>query len=427
VAPPDYTAPNEAELTLVSELTPDTAVEVAPPTRLNPEAQYRQLFNRMKLNLVDLATRRDVLRDIYRELCDHPGDHSTENLIDLLQERYEAQGVVRNKPTIRDVLQNALRQNAVDYHKRPYTIYTPLFLASGVDSEAVFVRRSESDYVYALVRSGLELDLEEAASLLLSDRNQTDYIQMLLDDLKIRGLIVKKGKAYTLPGQTIINFADKPALQILVQDLETVQIPDNLGVSVETAQALAKKAMVQRSQDFAASANTYLLACRIQWDSVEKGEPGATLEDLRWYMASYASAIAGKLSQVNHDYAGARPYYLAFFSLVQEEDPLWARMRGLINPMLSYYWANAGRELEMNVSTWNLSMSSPAQIAVTAANHTNPELRRLWQHITEELAQVNPGLLRRISHQIMLNRAEYPENARVAEQIENILASLTPA
>jgi hypothetical protein len=204
-------------------------------------------------------------------------------------------------------------------------------------------------------------------------------------------------------------------------------VPDNLPEGVEAAQSLAKKAMVQRSQDFAASANTYLLACKLQWDAVVKGEPGATIEDLRWFMASYASAIAGKLSQVNHDYHGARPYYLAFFSLVQEDDPLWSRMRGLINPMLSYYWANAGRELDLNVSAWNMNMSSPAHIAVLAANHPNSDLRRLWVKITEELAQVNPSLLRRIASQITLHRSESPESARVAEQIEAILTNLQSA
>ena len=198
-------------------------------------------------------------------------------------------------------------------------------------------------------------------------------------------------------------------------------MPDNVQPGVESARSLAKKAMVQRSQDFAASSSTYLLACRLQWDAVERGERGATLEDLRWYMASYASAIAGKLSQVNRDYAGARPYYLAFFSLVQEDDPLWGRMRGLINPMLAYYWSNTGRELDINVSTWNLSMSSPAQIAVYAATHPNADLRKLWYKVTVDLAEINPGVLRRIANQLMLNRTDHPENARVAEQIEAIL------
>jgi len=160
--------------------------------------------------------------------------------------------------------------------------------------------------------------------------------------------------------------------------------------------------------------------------AVERSLDGATLEDLRWYMASYASAIAGKLSQVNRDYAGARPYYLAFFALVQEDDPLWSRMRGLINPMLAYYWSNSGRELDINVSNWNLSMASPAQIAVYAATHSSPDLRKLWNKITVDLAQVNPGVLKRISNQLMLSKTEHPENGKVAEQIEQILMEVSP-
>jgi hypothetical protein len=261
----------------------------------------------------------------------------------------------------------------------------------------------------------------------LNNRDQGDYIQTLIDDLNQRGMITRKGKRYLLPGRGNIPFADAPALRILVSDIEHAIIPANVQTGADSAKVLAKKAMVQRSQDFAASSDTYLLACRLQWDAVEKGEPGASLEDLRWYMASYASAIAGKLSQVNRDYASARPYYLAFFALVQEDDPLWGRMRGLINPMLAYFWSNAARELDINVSAWNLSMSSPAQIAVHAAEHPNPDLRKLWQKITIELAQINAGLLGRIANQLRLSRSEYPENERVAEQIEGIIAQVSLA
>jgi hypothetical protein len=48
-------------------------------------------------------------------------------------------------------------------------------------------------------------------------------------------------------------------------------------------------------------------------------------------------------------------------------------------------------------------------------------LRKLWHRVTSDLAQINPSVLRRIANQLMLSRAEYPENARVAEQIEAIL------
>jgi hypothetical protein len=101
-------------------------------------------------------------------------------------------------------------------------------------------------------------------------------------------------------------------------------------------------------------------------------------------------------------------------------------MRGLINPMLSYYWANAGRELEINISSWNISASSPTQIAVAAATHGDPRLRNLWSSITYSLAQVNPGLLHRVSDQILLDRAESPDHIQVAEQIRRMLPTLSP-
>jgi uncharacterized LabA/DUF88 family protein len=395
-------------------------------SRQSIDSQYKQVFARLKMTQVDLATRRDVLRDIYRELIDHPGDYTMDDLLDILSDRYEVQGLMRAKDTLREISQLAFRQGAFDYLGQPASPYTNIQVAEGIASEAEFIRRAESDFIHAVVRSGLEIDFGELAYLLMNDRNQEDEIHFLLDDLYDRGMIVYKNDRYTLPGHSTIPFADDPALRILIRDIEQAEL-EGTQRGVEAARSLAKKAMLQRSQDFAASSNTYLLACKLQWDAVERGDEGANLEELRWYMASYASAIAGKLSQVNRDYAGARPYYLAFFALVQEDDSLWGRMRGLINPMLAYFWSNAGRELDINVSTWNLSMSSPAQIAVYAASHPNQDLRKLWHKITLDLAEINPGVLQRIANQLMLNKSDHPENARVAEQIEDILLETAPA
>jgi uncharacterized LabA/DUF88 family protein len=425
VAPIDYVAPGDLEL-IPSEVPQETK-ETQASAALTLDVQYRSIFNRLKVASIEMSTRRDVLRDIYRELCEHPGEQTTDELLDNLTTVYEAQGLIRSKANLREILQMAYRQESFDYGDKTASLYVPVWLAPGIQSEADFVRRAESDFVYAIVRAGLDIDHEELAYILLNDRNQVDYIQSMLDDLKQRGLITQTAKRYQLAGRGILPFEDDPAFKILFRDIQEVEVPENMASGVETAHRLAKKAMVQRSQDFAASADNYLLACRLQWDAFRAGERGVSLEDLRWYMASYASAIAGKLSQVNRDYRGARPYYLAFFALVQEDDPLWSRMRGLINPMLSYYWANAGRELELNTSAWNLSMSSPAQIAIYAATHPNSDLRKLWYSITEELAQVNPGILERIGNQITLSSSDQPENLRVAEQISGILDSLTPA
>lgn len=425
VAPVDFTVTADMEVVPIREpargATASVPSETLLSSRLTLEAQYKQVFARLKMASVDLASRRDVLRDIYREINEHAGEYSVDSLIAELEERYEAQELHRSKETLRDIFQLAFHQNAFDHKDQPVSPASPLWLAPGINSEADFIGRAEAEFVYAIIREGYSLNLGELAYLMLNDRQQEEYIEHLLLDLADRGLIVKKGQRYVLPGRSVIPFRNDPALQIIIRDIEDAVIPENLQPGVDTAQSLGKKAMLQRSQDFAASSNTYLLVCRLQWDAVEKTEPGATLEDLRWYMASYASAMAGKLSQVNRDYTGARPYYLAFFTLVQEDDPLWSRMRGLINPMLAYYWSNSGRELDINVSAWNLTMSSPAQIAVSAAMHPNTDLRRLWYRITTELAGVNPGILRRIANQLIMNRSDNPENSRVAEIIEEIL------
>jgi hypothetical protein len=294
-------------------------------------------------------------------------------------------------------------------------------LAEEIDSEAALIQRAESGFVYAVVNAGLEIDDRELASILLNDPDQTEYIQTLLEDLQTREQIVEKEDRYALPNHNAIPFVDEPALELLCYDIANVQVPDNIDRSAEKARSLAKTAMLQRSQDFAASARSYLLACRLQWDAVEMSEPGAGIEDLRWYMASYASVKAGELSQIHRDYANSRPYYLAFFYLVQEDDPLWGRMRGLINPMLSYYWVNAWRELGLTAANPNLSTTTPAEIAISAATHENQNLCRLWFTMTQKLADVNPGLLRRVANQIRLNRGDSPQNAQVADSIEQML------
>jgi uncharacterized LabA/DUF88 family protein len=431
VAPSDYITSGEIAINQSSHESPN--VQVAPQTQFDLESkkglsdQYRQIISRTKTPVLDLSTRRDVLRDIYRELNDPGRKFETEELLNLLSERYETQGYARSKNTLTEIIQLASRQRAFEQVSQNGSHNGYIKLASDVDSEAIFVGRAEADLVYTVIRSGVEIDPEELAYLLINDRNQADYIHSLLDDLERRDLIIYKANRYCLPGRSAIPFINDPALQILCQDIQEVDIPKNLKSGAETARSMAKKAMVQRSQDFAASSKTSLLACRIQWEAVEQNVPGATLGDLRWYMASYASAQAGKLSQVDRDYVGARPYYLAFFTLVQEDDPLWGRMRGLINPMLAYYWANAARELNINVTSWNENLSSPAQIAVLAATHSNPELRERWLEMTIDLAQVNHKLLSRIANQLTMRRSDDPANSTVAEQIQEVLSNIYPA
>ena len=403
--------------------TPEKAAAVTSSVSQTQELahQYRQIFSRLKMAAADFATRRDVLRDIYRELSEHPGEYTTDSLLETLRERYERQGFGRSKTLLRHIWQMGFRQRAFDYGDQSASVRAPVWLAPDIDSESAFVRRAESGFIYAVIHAGLEINLEELAAILVNDRDQADYIQTLLHELEARGLIVQENGRYRLPGRSDIPFCDHPVLRPICQEIEHVQLPENVPISPEKAFTLAKRAMIQRSQDFAASARSYLYACRIQWQSVLKQIPGANLEDLRWLIASYASVRAGELSQVDKDYERSRAYYLAFFLLVQEEDPLWSRMRGLINPMLVYYWANAGRELGVDVSSWNLSAALPAQVAMHAVTHENPELVKRWRERTRALAQVNPGVLQRVVEQIRHNYPDQPAYLLAADEIQRLL------
>jgi len=384
-------------------------------------AQYRQIFARLKMTAADFSTRRDVLRDIYRELSEHPGEYTTDSLLESLRERYELQGIGRSKTMLRHIWQMGFRQRAFDYGDQPASVRTPVWLAPDIDSESAFVRRAESGFVYAVIHAGLALNIEELAAVLVNDREQADYIQTLLAELISRGLIVYDNSRYRLPGHSAIPFCDQPVLRRICREIEQVQLPENAPRSPEKAFNLARRAMIQRSQDFSASARSYLYACRIQWEAVINQAPGATLEDLRWLIASYTSVKAGELSQVDKDYSQSRGYYLAFFALVQEDDPLWSRMRGLINPMLAYYWANAGRELGVDVSSWNLSAALPAQVAMHALSHENPELVAGWHQRTRDLAEVNPNVLQRVVEQIRHNYGDQPAYLKAADEIQSIL------
>ena len=419
VAPKDFIVGSDQGLSEFSVQIASPQDAPAPESEL--ANRYRQIFERLKMTSADFSTRRDVLRDIYRELSEHPGQYTTDQLLELLRERYEEQGLARSKTMLRHIWQMGFRQHAFSYGDQSASVRVPVWLSSDIDSEASFVRRAESGFVYAVVHAGLPVDTAELAAILLNDADQTDYIDSLLADLESRKLIERRDGQVHLPGHATIPFCDHPILKRICAEIEQIELPDTIHADPVKAGTLAKRAMIQRSQDFAASARSYLYACRLQWEAIAKQMPGATLEDLRWYMASYASVRAGELSQVQRDYSGSQRYYLAFFSLVQEDDALWARMRGLINPMLVYYWANAARELGINVSSWNLGAALPAQIAVAAANHENEQLRKRWLARTKALAEVNEGVLRRVVSQIEHNYADQPAYLDVADTIVEII------
>jgi hypothetical protein len=125
---------------------------------------------------------------------------------------------------------------------------------------------------------------------------------------------------------------------------------------------------------------------------VKAGQSRPGFDDLKWYLASYCSVKAGH-SFVTGNYAEAEPYYLAFFGLAQESDGVWPRIQRLVNPMASYFFALAGKQLEQSVPQ-NLGRSPACQVALRIHNHAQLPVATRWEELMERLATVNLGLVR---------------------------------
>lgn len=418
VAPVDFGIPHGSGGAPRAAAPQAPALSLAAPSLAAPaglSATYHRVF--AKAVDTDPNTRRDVLRDIYRELSERPGTCNLGTLIDELQSRYESKGLERSKTFLRKIAQLGFRQRAFQFLGDASLSTNPVQLAADIDSQAAFVRRAETQYLYLVIASGLEIDKPELAALLLNDRTQTAYIDELLDDLQSRGTVERVGDEYCLPGLGDNPLLDDPNLQPLIADLRSAEIPEDLSRDVATAQELARQGMAARSQDFVASARQYLLASRILWDAFEQRDPEATLVELRLLLASYASVKAGELSQVRREHNAAQAYYLAFFSLVQEDTPLWSRMRGLINPMLHFYWRNLGGEMGIDLPHTTL----PAELATILAKYPVQELQNRWREATKDLAAINPDVLQRVADQIRLVQEDSEVNGQIAAEIEGML------
>ena len=253
---------------------------------------------------------------------------------------------------------------------------------------------SETALGYAQFKAWLE---ENGDIVRLIDKNQVLYVELVEagEELTQPAAANSNGRqSAPMPDSTLEN--QLPPLQPLFQDMRLLHLPEDMPRTAVQARELFDKAMAIRVQNFTAAAYNFLQACRIQLEALASRDPLANELDLRWYLASYASAKAGEMSQVHNDYAAARRYYLAFFALAQSDSPLINRIYRLINPMLAYYWVNAFRELGQPTDGWHPGNTSPAQIALKAMTHPNKELRRHWQQLTADLAKVNARLLQQV-------------------------------
>lgn len=190
---------------------------------------------------------------------------------------------------------------------------------------------------------------------------------------------------------------DPQSLRPIWEDILTQELPLGQPVTPAGAQKLASEAMeARKNQRFGRSVRKFLQANRLLWEALREERTEAELTELRWMMASYASVKAGQMLN-RKDFNGARAYYLAFFALLTVDDGVQNRVEGLINPMLTYYWGSAFRELGLRMPTgFQGRMLMPAEIGRKALEHENEELRQKWQELADALEEINPELMEEV-------------------------------
>lgn len=211
-----------------------------------------------------------------------------------------------------------------------------------------------------------------------------------------------------------LPLGDPESVRDLWQDILAVPLEENLPISPTTAQKLATEAMeARKNQRYGRCVSKFLLANRVLWEAINQNQPDAELTELRWYMASYASVKAGQLLN-RRTFAEARTYYLSFFALLGVSGNVRSRVEGLVNPMLTYYWGSAFREMGLRMPTgYQNRMLSPAELGLYIQETDNSELKQMWDDLVAQLEQANPDLLK----EVLAEMSEIEKEVSVSEPI----------
>ena len=366
---------------MVTTLTQDTQ-----PTLAN---QYRDALMTAGLSLIDPETRHAILRDIYELLHSHPARLTLNQVTERLKQRYDSENILRSREVVQEVVKLAARSTCLQFGSGVPTLTSAVSLLPGIDTAERFTNRSEATYLKAIVDQNLARDDRTLASVLYGTVDEMLRVQSLraelertreeFQELVTTGLI--ESPLVTLLSDEIL----KPVLHD-VQEFEPQEAP-----SLLKASELVHQGMSVRLRDFEAGADLFLEAFVMQKTLVEQGEPGASVDDAKWYLASYCSARAGQ-HFFSHDYTAARQYYLGFFAISQDTEPFYTKVKNLTRPMLSYYFTIAANEHGVLLER-SPSQIAPARMAVVLCNHDDKKVSELWCELVRDLGRVNQGII----------------------------------
>jgi len=350
-------------------------------------SQYRDALMGAGLIIIDPETRLAILHDVFRLLRDNPARMPLSQIEDHLKQQYDAENILRSREVVREVIKLVHRSGCLQFASGIPTFSAAVSLLPGVDQQQ-FTSRSEGVYIKALIERNLPLDDKAIAYVLYGTVDEAFRVQTIREGLSKREKM-DEFVAGPLPPDPLAELLQTEILATVLHDIREFE-PDE-PPSLARASDLVNQGMSVRLKDFALGAELFLKAFAMQKRLIEQGEPGASYDDAKWYLASYCSARAGQYF-FSHDYVAAKQYYLAFFAVAQDAEPFYVKVKNLMRPMLSYYFTIAANEHGVLLER-SPSQIAPAHIAVILSNHSDSRVAQKWRELAQLLSQVNQGII----------------------------------
>jgi uncharacterized protein (TIGR00288 family) len=372
-----------------------------PPPVTKPVAdmgqRYRSFLREAGMRMVEPSARRQVLADFLTTLHDEPEAISLNAAADSLKDRYDGENALTQKIAVADIMRLLIMSGALTFAGHHAAGDAPLRHADALALDQL-AQDCDAAYVWRLVEGGLPVYPDQLAPVLYGYDAGSAAAELLCDRLVEREMIARCGDTYCVAPCQITRLMQQEELLLATANVTRTPLPVGEPLTVMTAEDLFKQASDLRQKDFAGSAQRYLQAARVQLELLRTGQPRAGFDDLKWYLTSYCSVKAGH-AFVTGNYSEAIPYYLAFFGLAQEADSVWPRIQRLVNPMASYFFAIAGKQVNEVVPP-NLGRSPAAQVALRIHNHANPDVCLAWEDLMTRLACVNLGMIRQTYREV---------------------------
>lgn len=349
---------------------------------------YREALMKAGLSTVDPETRSAILRDVYQSLVENPARLTLVQAEEDLKQRYDAENILRSREVVHEVVKLASRSAGLQFASGVPTLSAAVSLLPGITQQR-FIDRAEATYIRVLIDQNLELDDKVIAAVLYGTVDEALRVGVLRSELDLIRAEFQELLTGDLLESPLVELLGHEVLLPVLRDVQEFQLDEP--PSLYKATELVNNGMSVRLRDFSAGAQLFLKAFVMQKMLFEKGEPGASVDDAKWFLASYCSARAGQYF-FSHDYALARQYYLGFFAISQDTEPFYGKVKNLTRPMLSYYFTIAANEHGVLLDR-SPSQIAPARMAVILCNHKEPSVSREWRDLTWSLSQVNQGII----------------------------------